>query len=358
MLSSKVRIIINIITIVALIILIYVSWPQIVDGLEKIGGAKLSIIFLMIPLQILNFYSIAKLYQSYFASTNGHNHISIRTLFKTTLELNFVNHVFPSGGVAGFSYLGLRLRRLGIPVARTALAQTIRFGLLFISFLFILFFGMFFLSFGSGTSGGGVALFIGLSIAFLTLFSMIIFVYLVSSEKRIKAFTAFLPKLANTILRGFAKRNIIPVKRIEKLFVDFHRDYMFLARDWKQLKKPFIWAFFANITEIGTIYLAYVALGQFINPGAVILAYAVASFAGLISIFPGGVGVYETLMTVVLTSAGVPKALALSATLIYRIFTWIAFIPIGFVLYQLALKRGHAEVPKHESIKKRNTISN
>jgi uncharacterized protein (TIRG00374 family) len=358
MLSKKVRIIINIITIVALVVLIYISWPQIIDGLEKIGGAKWSIIFLMIPLQILNFYSVAKIYQSYFANTNGHNRISTKTLFKTALELNFVNNVFPSGGVAGFSYLGLRLRSFGIPVARTTLAQTMRFGLLFISFLFILFFGMFFLSFGSGTSGGGIALFIGLSIAFLTLFLMLIFIYLVGSEKRIKTFTAFLPKLANTILRGFAKRNIIPVKRIEKLFVDFHRDYMFLAKDWKQLKKPFCWAFLANITEIATIYLAYVALGQFVNPGAVILAYAVASFAGLISIFPGGVGVYETLMTVVLASAGVPKALALSATLIYRIFTWIAFIPAGFILYQIALKKGYAEHPKHAAIKRDSSFSN
>jgi uncharacterized protein (TIRG00374 family) len=66
-------------------------------------------------------------------------------------------------------------------------------------------------------------------------------------------------------------------------------------------------------------------LGQTINPGAVILAYSVASFAGLVSVLPGGIGIYEALMTATLASAGVPSALALSATLIYRIFTIIIF---------------------------------
>ena len=100
-----------------------------------------------------------------------------------------------------------------------------------------------------------------------------------------------------------------------------------------------------NATEIATAYLAYIALGHLVNPGAVILAYAVASFAGLIAILPGGIGVYETLMIAVLASAGVPKALALSATLIYRIFCMLVFLPAGFVLYQLALRKGQAEVP-------------
>ena len=43
MLSNKVKLVINIITLAALGLLIYFSWPQITSGLEKIGGAKLSI---------------------------------------------------------------------------------------------------------------------------------------------------------------------------------------------------------------------------------------------------------------------------------------------------------------------------
>ena len=272
-----------------------------------------------------------------------------KLLYKAALELNFVNHIFPSGGVAGFSYLGLRLKNHGVPVSRTTLAQAMRFVLTFLSFLLVLFVGMFFLSFGTGANGGGLAMFIGLSIAFLTLFGVILCVYIVSSESRIKAFTAFLPKVANSLLNGFLrKKNIINIPKIEKLFTDLHIDYKKVTKDWRKLKVPFLWALTINITEISTAYLAYIALGHPVNPGAVIFAYSVASFAGLIAILPGGIGVYETLMTAVLASTGVPKALALSATLIYRIFTMIVFLPIGFVLYQMALRKGDVEVPAGE----------
>lgn len=263
-------------------------------------------------------------------------------MFKIALELNFVNNVFPSGGVAGFSYLGVRLKHLGVPVARTTLAQLMRFALTFISFLALLFVGLFFLSFDN--RAGGVTLFIALSIAFLTLFGTLLGVFIVSDEKRITTFVSFLPKLGNRVLTPFTKKqNSINVSKVEKLFTDLHKDYDKIMRHRGKLKKPLAWAFLVNLSEVATIYLAYLALGHTVNPGAVILAYSVASFAGLISVLPGGIGVYEALMTAVFTSAGVPKALALSATLIYRIFTMIIFVPVGFILYQMALRKGEAE---------------
>ena len=345
MISHKAKLIINIVTIVALLVLIIFSWPDITNGLQEIGGANWYILALMIPLQIFNFFAVGMIYYSFFKSdTDRHlyKHISRRNMLRVALELNFINNVFPSGGVAGFTYLGFRMKNFGVPVARTTLAQSLRFGLTFISFLVLLFIGLFMLSFGAQSSG--VTLYIGLSIAFLTLFGTLLAIYIVSDEGRIKAFTAFLPKIINSVARVFKKsKPAINERKVEKLFSELHRDYLQLMQNRNRLKKPFIWALVVNITEVTTIYLAYLALGQAINPGAVILAYSVASFAGLISILPGGIGVYETLMTATLASAGVPKALALSATLIYRIFTMIIFVPAGFILYQMALKKGQAK---------------
>jgi putative heme transporter len=345
MISRKTKLIINIATIIALVVLLYISWPDITKGLAAIGGAKWSIIALMIPLQIFNFFAVGMIYNSYFKSLN-YKSIKKSSTLKVALELNFVNSVFPSGGVAGFTYLGYRLKHFGIPVARTTLAQTLRFGLTFLSFLILLFAGLFMLSIGKQSSG--VTLYIGLSVAFMTLFGTLLVMYIVSDLGRIKAFTAFLPKLVNSLLKPFTKkRSAIDIGRIEKLFTDLHFDFEHLMKKPMRLKKPFAWALVVNITEVVTIYLAYIALGQPINPGAVILAYSIASFAGLIAIFPGGIGVYEALMTTTLAAAGVPKALALSATLIYRIFTMVIFVPTGFILYQKALKRGEAEDLEH-----------
>jgi uncharacterized protein (TIRG00374 family) len=340
MLSKRIRLLINLVTIIALLVVLYFSLPQIQDGLHEIGGAKWSVVFLMIPMQLLNYYAVARLYHDYLKSLG--ETVKMGTMYKIALELNFVNHVFPSGGVAGFSYLGLRLRRHGVSVSRTTLAQTMRFAGTFISFLLVLFLGMFLLSFSQQV--GGITLFIGITITILTIAFSLMGVYIVSSESRIKAFTAFLPKIINRVLTPITRKaNSIDIARIEHMFVNLHKDYTVAIKDKQSLKRVFFWALLINVTEISTAYLAYIALGHLVNPGAVILAYAVASFAGLIAILPGGIGVYEALMTAVLASAGVPKALALSATLVYRIFTMIIFLPAGFILYQLALRKSNAE---------------
>ena len=353
MFSRKVKLFINIATLLALAVLLYFSWPQIQEGLRQIGGAKWSIIMLMVPVQIFNFFAVGMVYYSYLRG-NNHSKITPWNMFKVALELNFVNNVFPSGGVAGFTYLGYRLKHYDIPVARTTLAQTLRFALTFLSFLILLFIGLFFLSLGD--AGSGLTVFIGLSIAFLTLFGTGLCVFIISDQSRITAFTAFLPKLINGILKPFNRRkDTIDVAKIERMFTDLHKDYTSLMKDRYRLKNPFLWALAVNISEVLTIYLAYLALGHVVNPGAVILAYSVASFAGLVSIFPGGIGVYEALMTATLTSAGVPRALALSATLIYRIFTMIVFVPAGFILYQKALKRGETERVQRDANSHTNT---
>ena len=74
------------------------------------------------------------------------------------------------------------------------------------------------------------------------------------------------------------------------------------------------------------------------NFGAVILAYSVANFAGLVSVLPGGVGVYEALMTAVLVAAGVPAALSIPVTVMYRVLSMGIQLPAGFYFYHKALR--------------------
>lgn len=81
----------------------------------------------------------------------------------------------------------------------------------------------------------------------------------------------------------------------------------------------------------------FLAFGQLVNPGAVIIAYAVANFAGLVSVLPGGVGIYEALMTGVFVTAGIPAALSLPVIVAFRIVSMIVQLPIGYVFYQRSL---------------------
>lgn len=341
----------NVFTIGALLMLVIISRTAIIAAFKKLGQLNASALLLMIPLQAINYYAVARVYKDYFKSQG--EELKMSTMYSVALELNFVNHVFPSGGVSGFSYLSLRLKQEGISTAKSTLAQIVRFALTFISFLALLFFGMLILALRRHTSP--LTILISSSIAFLTLFGAVVGTYIISDQGRIKAFTGWLPKVLNKVIGVFRrhKKETIIIAKVESTMEDLHRDYMMLSQDWRSLKKPLLWALLINVSDVATIYAVYLAFGTFVNPGALIIAYAVANFAGLVAILPGGVGIYEGLMTATLTSAGVDKALALSATVVYRVLNMIYALPLGYYLYHRALKQPDhtmvraAEVSEH-----------
>ena len=327
---------INAVTFVALALLVVFAREQIADAFKTFKELNLLWLLLIIPIQIVNHTAVAKFYQSYL-KTLGEK-IRLRELFKVSLEMNFVNNVFPSGGVSGFGYLGVRLKKLGVRGSKSTLLQTSRHILTFMSFIVYLMLALLLLSvFGSASR---VIVLIASTLSSLIVFAAIVLIYVVSDEKRIKQFTGFLPKLINKVVNFFHTKDkkLIDISKIEDLFSDLHADYMHVRKNWKDLRFPFFWTMTMNFTEILTIFVVYLSFGQIINPGAIIIAYAVANVAGLVAVLPGGIGVYEGLMTGVMASAGVNEALALSATVVYRVFNMGLFLPLGWIFYQRALR--------------------
>lgn len=130
----------------------------------------------------------------------------------------------------------------------------------------------------------------------------------------------------------------INVGRVQQIFTELHENYKKLKKDYSALRPPLLHGLIANITEVLTVYTVFVAFGHIVNPGAIILAYAIANFAGLISVLPGGVGIYEALMTAVLAIAGVPPGVSIPVIVMYRVLSMtIQTIP-GYYFYHQALK--------------------
>lgn len=328
----------NIVTFIALAVLIYISRHQIVDAFRQLADLNFFWLLMIIPLQIGNYTSVAKYYQSYLRNLG--EKIDFGPLFKIALEMNFVNNVFPSGGVSGFGYFGMRMNSEGVSTSKATLTQVMRHTLTFLSFIVYMSFALVILSlFGNASR---FMILVSSTIISLILVASVLVVYLISSSSRIKKFVAFMPRVINKIGRDVFRGHLprINVEKIENLFQQLHEDYLVIHRDWRLLKRPFFWTLMMNLTELLTINVVYFAFGKTANFGALIIAYAVANIAGLVAILPGGFGIYEGLMTTVLAAAGIPKALALSATLVYRVLNMSIFLPIGFVLYQMGLRKG------------------
>lgn len=83
--------------------------------------------------------------------------------------------------------------------------------------------------------------------------------------------------------------------------------------------------------DFATLLIALAAFDANAQWSLVLLAYASAMLLGMIPLTPGGLGFVEAGLTGVLAIAGVPAAVAIGATLLYRLVSFWLPIPIGLV---------------------------
>lgn len=328
--------ILNYVTIFALVGLIVLLRDQIIDTYQSIDRLNLIILSLLIVWQALNYHAYAKMYQ-HILEMLGHK-LEYKTMVRETMELTFVNNVFPSGGVTGISYFGFKMRSHGIPASKGTLIQVIKFMLIFLSMLVLISFALFALAFRDQASG--FLILFGSSLVTATIFATSLIAYVVGSKRRINVFMKTLARIINRIVHVVRPHHpeTLNLAKVERYFEDLHKDYLLLQNRWTELASPLWWALVVNISEVLKIYTVYMAFGNYVNVGAIILAYVVANLAGLISVLPGGIGIFEALMTGVLVAAGVPAALSIQVTIMYRILSMLMQLPIGYYFYVKTLK--------------------
>jgi uncharacterized protein (TIRG00374 family) len=315
--------------------LIYAVRRQIGETIHNFGRINVAVLLLIPVWQAINYHAYTKMYQ-HFLNIFGNN-VPYKSMFRAQLELNFVNNVFPSGGVSGVSYFGYKMRTLGVTAGKATLVQIMKFGLLFISFQILLFLALLALAVEGRVNN--LMILVASSIATALIFLTIGASYVISSKQRITGFFTGLTRVLNRIIQVVRPKHpeTITVAKIEYLFTELHENYLLLKGNFSVLKMPLIWATVANVTEILTIYTVYVAFGELVNPGAVVIAYMIANFAGLVSVLPGGVGIYEALMTGVLAVAGVPAGTSIPVTIMYRIVNMTLQMVPGYIFYNKTL---------------------
>lgn len=341
--AKRWKLILTIVTLLALAGLIYAVRDQILDTISNFGKVNRYALLLIIPCQLLNYFAYTKMYQGLFRILD--HEIRFKRMLRIVTELNFVNTVFPSGGVSGFSYFGVRMKGQGVRTGQATLVQMMRFILVFVSFQVLLLAGLIVLALGG--QAGQVTILIAGSLATLLLVGTFMGAYIIGSKRRINHFFTVITRVVNRIIH-FARPShpeTISVERVQYMLTDLHENYMLIKKDFGVLRRPLIFALLANIAEVATIYAVYIAFGSWVNPGAVIIAYAIANFAGLISVLPGGVGIYEALMTAVLASAGVPAGVSIPVTIMYRVLNMSLQLPIGYYFYHKAINEDNVVRP-------------
>ncbi len=334
---SKWRMALTAVTFIALVVLIYGVRKDIGGVLDNLGKVNAVALLLLIPIEAINYDAYTRLYISLFKILG--NKVEYKDMYKLNLELNFVNHILPSGGVSGISYFTVRMRAFGVSGPKATLGQLMKLLLLFISFQPLLITGVFLLAIRGHVSN--LIMVVASSIVTLLVVGTFAFVYMIESRSRINTFLTTLTKLLNKLLSVVKRKpETINIALAQDAFNELHDNYKLFKENWRELKMPLVYMLLANITEVAAIYVVYIAFGRLVNVGAVILAYAVANFAGLISVLPAGIGVYEGLMTGVLAATGIAAGLSIPVTIMYRVLNMIIQLTPGYYFYQKALRGG------------------
>ncbi len=329
---------VTVITLILLGLVVYFGWPQIVQAWGLMGKLNIWILALLVPLQLFSYYAIGGMIFSYLRSKGNLKTTTHWEMARMALELNFVNHIVPSGGAAGFSYLGWVLGRHGVRPGRATMAQIIRFTLAFISFVFILAIAVIALALDHQIDRTIILISGGMTLAAIV--GTVLLIYIIGNQRRLVVFSGWLTRTSNVTIAIFSrgkKQQVVQLETIENFFEEVHQDYLEIRHDKRILIRPLIWAVLVNLADVALLSVSFLALGVWVNPAILFVAFGVSSIASIVSVTPGGAGVYEAIMIAFLASAGVPVDVAIAGTLVARVTLLLGTIVFGYFFYQLTI---------------------
>lgn len=334
----SVRRIISWVTLAFVGLIIFLSRHELLKAWKLLETVNPLILLLLVPLMLFTFYAAGETMFTYLAAKGSIKDTPWYERARMALELNFVNHTLPSGGVSGISYMTWRLGKLGVTPGRAASAQVVRYVAGFIASAILIA-----ISVVAVTVDGNinrVIILVSSAIVTFMILSTFGLIFLVSSRPRMRAFADWSSKVINRTTRRLTrgkKRVLIREEKIFAFFEDIHDDYLGLRRDYRILLVPVVWAIAFTAADALLFWITFMALGTPVNPAPLLIAYVLASVAGFIVVTPGGAGAYEAIMVAFLATAGIASGAAIAGIVLTRVIILIVTIAVGYLFYEHAL---------------------
>lgn len=331
---------ISVITIVLILAILFFSRHELERAWQLMSSVNLWILALVAPVLLLSYYAAGEMIFSFLRQKGSIKHISALDQIRLTIELNFVNHIMPSGGASGMTYLTLRLKEYGVAASKATMAQFVRFLVGFAAFITLLVVAVIMITV-DGEINRSIIL-VSSTLVTLMVGVTALTGYFIWKKSRVEAGAKTLTKVVNVVVTkitfGRAK-NVLKVTKVRDFMLEMHDDVIELKRTPKLLLKPFIWALVFTVSEIAVFFIVFWSLGALINPAPILIAYGLATIAGFIVVTPGGSGAYEALMVGFLNVAGLDQGTALAGVVLSRVIILMVILIIGYAFYQNAVAK-------------------
>lgn len=293
-----------------------------------IQNMNIWILSTILIVRYLSYWANTKYFQSFFKIFN--HDVEHKRLFPVVMGMNFVNTVFPSGGISGVSYMSRELEDK-LDSHTVTIAQIFWYPISFFCFLF--FAGLAFLLLFLSDQVAAISFKIVLIFLIVVIIIGVMAAVLLFSRDLTKKLLVWSTRPINAIMTRF-KRSTLSIKNVEKFVDEFYGALDYISKNHLRLKGPIMSILAYFIFEIFSIYVIFLAFGTAVNPGLVIAGYILALVFSLASIFTGGIGVYEATMVATFVALGQPFALSLSVVTVYRLIALWLYVPLGLYYYK------------------------
>lgn len=331
----------SLLTLILIALVIFFARDDLKKAWELLWQVNIWVFLLIIPFQFLSYYASGAAVFAYLKARDELKTVPPLDQPKMALELNFVNHVFPSAGVSGVSYMTYRLGKYGINHARATLAQLVRFLMQFVSFAVLMVFAVLWVTFDGSLTR--ITILVASTLLTVVVAGLIGSVFLLGSQKRLNKFEVFVDSFLNKRITKLIRRSedkpLIKQESLYAFFADLHSDYLQIKKDPRSLLPSFWWGIVFNLAEMMMYFVTFISLGAFVNPATILISLGLAGLAGAFLVTPGGAGGYEAAMILVLTSTGVPSATAVAGVLLARTSLIVLTIVSGYFFYNSAVKK-------------------
>lgn len=352
------RQILSIVTFILIAVVVWNMREELKSALNYLANMNIGVILLLIPEQLFMYYCAGQMFFSYMAAKKDAKKISDWNLMRIALELNFMNHAVPSGGVSGLGYVAWRLKPYGATPAQASFMYVLRYAI-------TVFFNQ------AQTLVAIVALLIMRAVApenqymlgivgvisVAVIFMVIGGVWIAGKRKALNIAAEIVRRVANWGARVFSfgkKKEALSKEVVEHFCEEISADYEEARRNKKMLKKPILWGVAYSFLEVATYWIVGISMGHPELLPQIMVAEAVGSVLGAVIPTPGGTGGYEASMAGVMWALGVDLGLATSVVVTTRVIVLVGTIASGYGFYQHAIsKLGKEDKEEIEEINKR-----
>lgn len=303
-----------------------------------LGRVNIWILLLLIPLQIAAYFAAAEMIFSYLRQKRLTKSISSLMMTRLALEMNFVNHALPSGGVSGISFMGWRLKHFGVAVSRSTTAQLVRMVTGFSAYTTLLVLAVIAMGFDGSVGKEVVTLSSVLVLMMLAAIGLV--VYSLNKDHRIDKIAAHFVANVNRLVKRITFKRIphlVHITPISRFLHEIQADYVNIRANKNILKVPYVWGLVFSIVEVCMYCTTFIALGHPVSPAPILIAYGLAATAGFFVVTPGGAGAYEFIMVAFLTLSGIDPTIGIAGIVLTRVLLMFGTIICGYLFYQQAI---------------------